>query len=120
MTHFGNNLHHIRQRLKYLKTKLLCTSLGAGTHKGLNRMAKISLDQLYMREENLSFNKNGMIRELQNSIANISAITVHINIIILVEHKPSLKEQQIMRQLDLPQIPTMNTPIPSVNTPIPQ
>jgi hypothetical protein len=65
--------------------------LGAGTPKGLNRIAKISLDQLYLREENLSFNKNGMIWELKNSITNISAIAVHINKIILVEHQLSLK-----------------------------
>jgi hypothetical protein len=31
--------------------------LGAGTHKDLNRITKIGLDQLYLREENLSFNK---------------------------------------------------------------
>ena len=58
---FWNNLHQVHSKPKYLKAKLKV--LGAIKPKGLNRIANIWWGHLCLREENISFNNNYIIKE---------------------------------------------------------
>ena len=54
------------------KSKLLKNRLGKRNPKCLNRIAKISCGHLCLKEENLNFDNNSIIYNLQISIITIS------------------------------------------------
>jgi hypothetical protein len=59
---FWNNLNHYVKIRKFWKENNL-KGFGASKPKGLNRIAKIGYGHLCLREENLSFNNNLIIKD---------------------------------------------------------